>query len=366
VGQACVNAAARLDKRLQKRARGLIVEGYRDDGRVAAFDRQFPHLAAGRDMLNINPLPGVRDAYAWPSGGVLIWDYKHSYWYDRKDISLADLLRRYAFFATYGNPNPAVEDILGDLTATIGVRLEPRDTIVPPKGSTTIAVFAQRMDGQEAITLISLRTKREATFGTPFGIAPGGGTVSPSVVEPGNTVTWTAPDTENYVYRVTASLTAARYETLIGEPYCLIGTGVSTQIKAYAEPGTVEPEGDGNIIFQIVDRDGDPVQVRGHVGMRAYGLQLDLIYWVNEAEAKGTAAYHAPKREAYYQVLISFSGYIDAGVFTGMNALPSEAEVFVQVKSRGEAAAAAIAFVCPVTLNYVTRTFAMSVSLRRT
>lgn len=330
VGLALTQAAERLDRRLESRAGGLLIEGYRDDGRIQAFDRQFPDLAADRDT--IRPFPGVRDAYYLPGEQrVMIWDPPNGRWWDVRDLTPLEVIRRYGFFATYGNPNPTVEQVLRNATDVIGVRLEPLDAIVAPGGTTLIEVRAERMDGETPIVHFALKAEQQMTLGSSLGFDTGNGRFSTSIADPEETVSWTAPNAENYVYRITASLAPGERGVVVGEPACDIGTGIQSVIWAEADPPGVEPGGDGSILFQIVDRNGAPLERKGQINIAGQGIEVEQGYWLNEAESRGAAPFHAPRQEGIYRVVVSFSGYMDAGFITGRNALAAETEVSVTV-----------------------------------
>jgi len=333
VGSALVNASWRLHQRLQQRAGGLLVDGYRDDGRIAAFDRQLPHLAGLRDTLEINPLPGVRDAYTLPAGGVLIWDPVLREWHERHDITPSELVRRYAFCATYGETYPTVDYVLTDPRHTIGIRLTPADTVVAPGGSTTITITAVRMDRAKPPIHIRLNTVQEATLGSYVGYNQGNGSLDHVAVEPDQTVTWTAPNTEHYVYRVTADLGQGEGGLLVGQPFCLIATGKYTKVVAEARPASVLTGGDGMIVFQLLDSSNQPTAANGRFRLYGNGLQLGDA----QSSADGTGGwvpYYAPERAGEYWPVVSFSGYVDAGWLYGENTMASQAAVKVRVKAR--------------------------------
>lgn len=332
VGQALVGAASRLDQRLQGRSMGLLVEGRPRDGRLTAFDRQFPELAPERDMLSILPIAGVRDAYAWHDGGILIWDPASDYWHSRKDITPQDLLRRYAFFATYGELNPSPEDVLGLLKLTIGIRLTPADAVVPPGGSTTISVTAQRMDGLSPYNLLRLRSEEQPTLTGAIGLGGGSGTLSSLIVEPPETVTFTAPNTENYVYKITAEMGPMESGNVVGSPYCLVATGVRSKIELSAEPDTVEPRGDGSISIRVTDSSGNPLKAGGRVSVTGHGIEVESTIYTT-GESSGYVPFHAPEQPGRYRVTGRFSGYIDAGYLYGTNAMAAEGETFVTVRA---------------------------------
>ncbi len=337
VGQALVNAASRFDQRLQGRSMGLLVEGRPRDGRLTAFDRQFPEFAANRDMLSILPLDGVRDAYAWHNGGILIWDPESDYWHSRKDMTPQELLRRYAFFATYGNANPSATDVLGLPKFTIGVRLTPADAVVAPGGSTTITVSAERMDGLLPYTLLRLRSEEMPSLTGAIGLGGGSGRLEPLIVEPPETVTFTAPNVENYVYRITAEIGPMEAGTVIGSPHCMVATGVRSRIEIAAEPSTVEPRGDGVISIRIADSRGNPLQAGGNVTVTGHGIEIErTIYSTGDDGSSGYVPYHAPEQPGRYRVSARFSGYIDAGYLYGTNAMASEGEAWVTVRAADE------------------------------
>ena len=346
VGQALVNASARLDQRLQGRSMGLLVEGRPRDGRLEAFDRQFPQLAANRDMLSINPLPGVRDAYAWHTRGVLIWDPENGYWHSAETISPQELLRRYAFFATYGNLNPTPFDVLGSPTQTIGIRLTPADAVVAPGGRTSISVLAERMDGLAPFTLLRLRSEEMPTLMGAVGLGGGSGTLSSLIVEPPETVTFTAPNTENYVYRITAELGPDERGSVVGSAECMVATGIGTKIELTAEPSAVEPRGDGTISIRVTNMAGEPLDATGRAELIGHGIDLeDTMY--STGRNSGYVPFHAPAEPGRYRVSARFSGYVDSGYLYGTNAMAAEAEVFVTVRGTEEATPPAI--VPPVT-----------------
>ncbi|MGI5820345.1 MAG: hypothetical protein ACOX9R_19835 [Armatimonadota bacterium] len=336
VGQALVNASSRLDQRLHGRSMGLLVEGRPNDGRLNAFDRQFPELAATRDMLSILPIGGVRDAYAWPNGGILIWDPASDYWHSRRDITPQELLRRYAFFATYGNLDPSPFDVLGSTTRTIGIQLMPADAVVPPGGSTTITVSAQRMDGLAPFTLLRLRSEEMPSLTGALGLGGGSGRLSTGIVEPPETVIFTAPNTENYVYRITAEMGPDEVGTIVGSPHCLVATGVRSRIEISADPDTVEPRGDGSIMLRVTDSQGRPLNAGGRVEVAGHGIEIERTIY-STGPNSGYVPFHAPQEPGRYRVTARFSGYIDAGYLYGTNAMAAEAETFVTVRAIEEA-----------------------------
>ncbi len=336
VGQALVNASSRLDQRLHDRSMGLLVEGRPRDGRLSAFDRQFPHLAATRDMLSILPISGVRDAYAWHNGGILIWDPATDYWHSRQDMTPQELLRRYAFFATYGNLNPSPSDVLGSTTRTIGIQLTPADAVVPPGGSTTITVSARRMDGLAPFTLLRLRSEEMPSLTGALGLGGGSGTLSPGIVEPPETTIFTAPNTENYVLRFTAEMGPDELGTVVGAPQCLVATGVRSRIEISADPDTVEPRGDGSIMLSVTDSQGSPLNAGGRVEVTGHGIEIERTIY-STGPNSGYVPFHAPAEPGQYRVTASFSGYIDAGYLYGINAMAAKAETYVTVKETEEA-----------------------------
>ncbi len=339
-GQAMLLASARIEARIQQTQQGLFVQGRPDDGRLRAFDTQFPDLAEERDMLNIMPLPGVRDAYLYPRGDdgiVLIWDPAALRWH-RSELDAAEVLRRYAFFASFGNLNPAPSEILGRLSdRVVGLTIAAEHEIVEPGGATLVHVFAQRLDGSEVQYLgVKLEVREEMLLmgaGDP-------GQVQPTIVDPApeDVAVWQAPKTEHAIFTITASLADdEEIYQMVKPASCSVGTGGRTEIRASADPEQVEPGGDGTIEYQVIGADGSLVEPKADVTLFAEGgLEVEAGQWLSQTEAKGSAAYHAPREPGLYVVRIFFPGYIDAGYIFGKNYMSTQGTVIVEVPGEPE------------------------------
>jgi len=330
VGQALAGAAARLDTRLQGRSQGLLVPGYRDDGRVAAFDAQFGEWVADRDPQEIAPLRGVRDAYKWPDGGVLLWDPAAGRWLSREDITPADLLRRYTFFATYGNVSPTPDEVLGaQPESLIGLYIKAFPVIVAPAGKVTCMVAAECLDGSRPEVTLSVRS------GAVTYRAGGPGELEPSIVGLGEPVRWTAPDVSNSIYRISVSLFEERRYTQVGEAFVDVATGSRTELRLKAEPPSVKPGDDGDVAFEVLGADGVVLPRKGTVWAESSeGLELGTPSWLYETQARGAVPFTA-REPGEYVVQVRFSGYIDAGWLFAENAMPCVAETTITVEGAG-------------------------------
>jgi len=340
VGQALIRASVRLNTRLNAQHTGLFVDGRPNGGRLEAFDARFPEYAGTRATMNIIPLPGIRDAYLMPDGAIVAWDPTESRWH-RRNMDPGEVIRRYAWLAAYGNPNPTPEQVLGSLASrrTIGVRVEARDRVILPGGSTKIRVHAERLDGVELEYVGIQLGAQVATSAIDvvrrdlMGMSSAAGSFSASIVDPGEIVRWTAPQAAHHVYRITASLPEAEGEyELVGPASCLVATGGSATVRATADPATVEPRGDGTIDYEVLNGQGQPIKPIGSITIIApEELEVEAPRWRSETQAKGDAAYHAPREVGTYKVRVVFGGYVDAGFVYGENYVPAEAEVEVRV-----------------------------------
>jgi hypothetical protein len=350
VGNAMMAASERLRGRLERRTSGVLVEGRPNDGRLQAFDKQFPQL--DRLTLDIRPLPGVRDAYAWASG-LLIWDAQHKRWWSTgKYVYLPDdahpssrtmtpqeLLRRYAFLAANGNVNPTASDVFYDPSKIVALQVKAAPSIVQPKGRSSVAVMAETMGGdRKPQALLHLRIRPKGSAWQVAGFGSRTGVLSPPLVEPSQVAIWEAPDSENYRYDITAFISKADEETgmrQVGTATCEVATGFATQMRISAEPGTVEPRGDGTIIVQIVNKDGEAVKTLGEIRTeRTNGVAVEDFQW--SGDGKATAPYHAPREDGTYRVEVVFRGYVDSGFLYGKNALPCKGSAEVVVKEKEE------------------------------
>ncbi len=351
VGNALLGASERLHGRLERRTSGVLVEGRPNDGRLQAFDRQFPRL--DRLTLNIWPMPGVRDAYAWPFGGVLVWDPQQKQWYSTgkyvnlppdhhpssRNMTPGDLLRRYAFLAAHGNVNPTPSDVFYDPSKIVALEMKAVPPIVPPKGQTSIAVMAETMGGdRNPQVLINLRIRPKGTLWQGLGFGSRTGALNPPLVEPNQVAIWAAPDSENDLYVITALLAQVEAEAGIrqaGTATCDVATGFATEMRVSADPDTVDPGGDGTVIVQIVNKDGDAVKAKGEIrAYRSHGVAVEDFKW--SADGKATAPYHAPTAAGTYRVEVGFAGYVDVGFVLGKNATPCTGATDVVVKKKEE------------------------------
>jgi len=339
-GQAMLLAAARIEARIQETQKGLFVQGRPDGGRLQAFDAQFPDLAEERDMANIMPLPGVRDAYIYPQGedGIaLVWDPAAGRWY-RPDLTPQEVLRRYAFYATFGNPDPTPSEVLGDLSAQlIGLTIEAEHSVVEPGGATLVHVLAERLDGS-AVEYLGVKLSVREEMALMGGGDPG--QVVPTVVdpEPEDVALWQAPRKENSVFTITASLPEDEEVYRIIKPAtCSVATGGKSQIIADAQPTEVEPGGDGVIEYFVTDAYRNWLKPKAAVTLFADGgLEVEPGEWVDESSAHGLAAYHAPNEPGVYAVRLFFPGYMDAGYIYGSNYMAAQATVTVKVLGEPE------------------------------
>lgn len=101
-----IGAAGPLDQRMAQRAQGLLIPGYPDDGRTEAFN-QLP-FEWDVNLMEFRRLPGVRDACALGDGSeVILRDPRYRRWHRAgREMTAKEVLRRYAFFASHGDPNP--------------------------------------------------------------------------------------------------------------------------------------------------------------------------------------------------------------------------------------------------------------------
>ncbi|MBM9538727.1 hypothetical protein [Desulfobulbus alkaliphilus] len=335
VSGALIDAIERIDQKLSDTEMENMMYLRAGDPRMSTFKNQFPELARRLDGTDLRPISGLRDAFVVPHRGVFIWDPDLGRWQNPRDITAEELLRRYAFMATYGNPNPKLGDVLQPLNRIVGIRLTPADTVVEPGGRTTISVTAEYADREDALALlVNLSSREEASLTGWLGLGGGGGRLEPRVVEPPATVVFTAPDTENYVYRISAEITydpRAGHMTLVGSPSCIVATGIESRLELSANPPKVNPGGDGVIRFRVTDRDGNVLPVRGNVSFLSDRIQTGEIKMAREG---GFVAYHAPPDlpPGRYKVVARFNGSVDATFWSGSNVMMVESEIFISVK----------------------------------
>lgn len=348
-----VAASARLAQKIDERGGRVLDPARFDDGRCNRLISQLrADGMAGADesvLTNFQCVPGSRDIWELPGSNlIVVWDAATGYWdfIRGKGLTGAELLRRYAFLATYTREKISLNDVVYWPTVperTIGVMLEPDRSVVEPGGKANIRIYVARMSGGEALVSLSLRSRPVRSLLERVGAGPGPGTLSQlgytSGWEDEAGVQWTAPEAENYVFRITASIASAESEyELVGKPYCEVATGFSTQIRLQLAPPQVEPGEQGQVRIELLNGAGEPLT--GQLGAFRLtgegGLQITNTTFSKTAAGKATATFTAPQMPGQYLVRADFSGYVDAGWLWGCNAVPSSAQAMLTVREKRE------------------------------
>ncbi len=347
VTAALSGAAGRLAQGLSERDTENFVPGYSSrwgDRRAEAFfdDPQFERFT-GQDNVEVNRVPGLRDAYELPDGSVALWDPEASSWSWARNLTPGDVAHRYAWLMIHGIADPDPEDVLSVNDRVIGVQLIPERAVVSAGEATGILVSASVLEGDLPVGLTFDLATRQKTLGGWFEgrdslmgafADPRRSTPSPLTVQaaPGETVMWQAPAQPDVICQIRATLTDSADGVLLAEP-AYIATGKATEISARPDRNPVEPGYDGLIVFQVLDGAGQPLSgvPRGVMVTNPDELAIEEIEWLDADLVKGAVPYQAPQEAGTYRLGLRFGGTVDEGYILHDNWSPSEVEVQIVV-----------------------------------
>ena len=336
VGGDILKAAMALDKKIEASEGGQIMQAGMHGARIEMSEK-----LAEQGLGTASYVSGLRDVYTSTEKGLIIWDRKAGNWVvvaEHENVSVAELTKRYLYFAKKGNKAPTPQQLLRGYKKTVVITLTPSKTNILPKETITLTVGGHLVSDESKSPKLEVEIKAVGNSG--FGSGTFGGNTT---VKIGDSLQWTAPDNVNEYYDFTADLAEHVVKQDIarsnGKAKARVRTGAGSKIELVARPTSVGFGGKVEVTAKVFTVDGQPLDAKasGYIDFsvkpaRAGGSGGYFQNFKDTTDQKGaTRTWTAPDQAGTFEITASYAG-ATSGVFFTANTAGSSAQVSVTVE----------------------------------